>query len=101
VQARRAVEADRAKPRSNIRALLAITAVVLTVTLAFARDYLDPFTTPLGQLTLAVITVIFAAAAILLARITRPPPTPRILPAPPTAAGRGSDRPLGWGARWT
>lgn len=100
VRARRAVEADRAKPRSNVRVLVAITAVVLTVTLLFARDYLHPFTTPVGQLMLAAIIAVFAAAAAMLARITRQPATPRFLSAPALGSG-GSDSRVGRGSSWT
>jgi tight adherence protein B len=99
VRARRAVEADRAKPRSNVRVLVAITAVVLTVTLLFARDYLTPFTTPLGQVMLAAIVGVFAAAVVLLARITRQPTTPRFLP--PVTARAGLDSPLRSESWWT
>jgi hypothetical protein len=84
VRARRATDADRAKPRSNVRVLVAVTGIVLGVTLVFARDYLTPFGTPAGQVMLAAITGVFAAAILLLARITRPPDTPRFLPARPS-----------------
>jgi hypothetical protein len=90
VRARRAVEADRAKPRANVRVLLAVTGTVLGVTLLFARDYLTPFGTPAGQVVLAVIAVIFAAAVALLARITRPPAAPRFLPAAPSTSDPAS-----------
>jgi Flp pilus assembly protein TadB len=99
VRARRAVEADRAKPRSNVRVLVAITAIVLTVTLLFARDYLAPFTTPLGQVMLAAIVGVFAAAVVLLARITRQPTTRRFLP--PVTARAGLDSPLRSESWWT
>lgn len=81
VRARRAIDADRAKPRSNVRVLIAITAVVLTATLIFARDYLSPFATPIGQVMLAGIVGVFAAGMWLLGRITRLPDAPRFLPA--------------------
>jgi tight adherence protein B len=81
VRARRAIEADRAKPRTNVRALLAITAVVLGLSVVFARDYLAPFGTATGQLMLTAILALLGAAAVLLARITRPPATPRFLSA--------------------
>lgn len=84
VRARRATDADRAKPRSNVRVLVAVTGIVLAVTLMFARDYLAPFGTPAGQVMLTVITGVFAAAVLLLARITRPSDTPRFLPARPS-----------------
>ena len=80
VRARRAIDADRAKPRSNVRVLIAVTGVVLAVTLVFARDYLTPFGTPAGQVMLAVIVAVFAAAIGLLARITRLPDAIRFLP---------------------
>jgi len=96
VRARRAVEADRAKPRANARTLLGITAVVLTATLTFARGYLAPFGTPAGQVMLTLIVAVFAAGLTAMARITAPPTTTRILhPAPSTpdtVAGGGS----GW-----
>jgi hypothetical protein len=82
VRARRQVEADRAKPRSNVRVLIAITGVVLTLTLVFARDYLSPFATPAGQVMLAGIVGVFATGIWLMGRITRVPDTPRFLPAP-------------------
>jgi hypothetical protein len=86
VRTRRAIDADRAKPRSNVRVLIAVTAMVLGVTLVFARDYLSPFGTAVGQVMLAVITGVFGCALWLLARITRPPHATRFLPAAaPTA----------------
>jgi tight adherence protein B len=91
VRARRQVEADRAKPRSNVRVLLAVWAVVLTGTVLFARDYLSPFATPAGQVMLAAVLGVFTAGIWLLDRITRLPDTPRFLPDP--AAGRTTPPP--------
>jgi hypothetical protein len=86
VRTRRAIDADRAKPRSNVRVLIAVTAVVLGVTLVFARDYLSPFGTAVGQVMLAVIAGVFGCALWLLARIARPTQATRFLPAAaPTA----------------
>jgi Flp pilus assembly protein TadB len=81
VRARRAIEAERAKPRQNVRVLLAITAVVGAAMLGFARDFLAPFGTPAGQLMLAVIAGVFGCGVWWLARIARPLETPRFLPA--------------------
>jgi tight adherence protein B len=96
VRARRAVEADRAKPRANARTLIGITTVVLTATLVFARGYLAPFGTPAGQVMLTLIVAVFAAGLAAMARITAPPTTTRILTpspsTPDTAVGGGS----GW-----
>jgi len=81
VRARRAVEADRAKPRSNMRVLLAVTAVVLAATLVFAREYLAPFASGVGQVVLAGIVGVFTLGVAAMARITRIPETIRFLPA--------------------
>lgn len=81
VRARRAIEADRAKPRQNVRVLLAITVVVVAAMLGFARGFLAPFGTPVGQLMLAVILAVFGCGIGLLARISRVPEAPRFLPA--------------------
>jgi tight adherence protein B len=96
VRARRAVEADRAKPRANARTLIGTTTVVLTATLIFARSYLAPFGTPAGQLMLTLIVAVFAAGLAAMARITAPPTATRILtPSPST-----SDTVVGGGSGW-
>lgn len=79
VVARRQVEADRAKPRTNIRSIIAITALVLAGLLVFAHDYLAPFGTAAGQLVLAVIVAVFAASLWWMHRLTKPVSRGRIL----------------------
>lgn len=90
VRARRAIEADRAKPRQNVRVLLAITVVVVAAMLGFARDFLAPFGTPVGQLMLAVIVAVFGCGIGLLGRITRLPEAPRFLPAATSPPARST-----------
>ena len=80
VRMRRGVEADRAKPRSNVRSLTVITFAVVTITLLFARDYLSPFGSLLGQLVLTLIVMLFAFAFWWLWRIAQPKPGGRFLP---------------------
>lgn len=87
VRARRAIEADRAKPRQNVRVLLAITVVVVAAMLTFARGFLAPFGTPVGQLMLAVIVAVFGCGIGLLGRITRVSEAPRFLPAATASPG--------------
>jgi tight adherence protein B len=84
VRARRATEADRAKPRANVRALIGLTGVVLAAALVFARGYLAPFGAPAGQAMLAVIAGFFTAGFLLMARIARPPAVARLLAGPAT-----------------
>ena len=83
VRTRRATEADRAKPRANVRTLTGLTGAVLATALLFAKAYLAPFATPGGQAMLAVIAGLFAAGFVLMARISRPPKPARLLRSSP------------------
>ncbi len=86
-----------AKPRTNARTLIGITAVVLAATVMFARGYLAPFGSPAGQAMLALIAAVFAGGLVLIARISRPPATIRILPPAPSTQDTLTDGGLGWG----
>ena len=89
VRARRQVEADRAKPRTTVRCLLAIVAAMLAGLFACAADYLTPFSTPAGQLVLACLAVFAAAAVVWMHRLTTPPAADRVLHTlPPKESGR-------------
>lgn len=60
VKARRAIEADRAKPRSTARWVTIITVTVLGV-LALTGDYVAPYNTPLGGLILVSLLAVYVA----------------------------------------
>ncbi|WP_037364688.1 type II secretion system F family protein [Amycolatopsis orientalis] len=62
VVARRDIEADRAKPRTDVRAILGITAVMVAGLVLFAREFLTPFNGLLGQLVMAGIGGLLSAA---------------------------------------
>ncbi|WP_245866229.1 type II secretion system F family protein [Prauserella marina] len=62
VVARRDIEADRAKPRTDVRTILAITAVMLLGLMFFAGEFLTPYNGLLGQLVLAGIGGVLCAA---------------------------------------
>lgn len=82
VTARREVEADRAKPRATVRALVGITAAMLAGLLVFAGDYLAPFATVTGQIVLALAALITAGALVWMYRLaTIPRPTRYLAPA--------------------
>ncbi|WP_410655200.1 type II secretion system F family protein [Amycolatopsis sp. lyj-112] len=75
VVARRDIEADRAKPRTDVRAILGITALLLTGLIVFAHEFLAPFNDLLGQLVMAGIGGLLGASGWwmhLLTRIRRP-----------------------------
>ncbi|MFE3170117.1 type II secretion system F family protein [Amycolatopsis sp. NPDC059090] len=62
VVARRDIEADRAKPRADVRAILGITVVLLVGLVLFAREFLSPFDGVLGQVVMAGIGGLLGAA---------------------------------------
>ncbi len=63
VRARRAIEADRAKPRSTARWVTLITIGVLLI-LALTGTYIEPYRSAAGQLILAVLLSAYAAALV-------------------------------------
>jgi Flp pilus assembly protein TadB len=80
VRTRRAIEADRAKPRSTARAVTVITVAVL-VLLALNRTYVEPYTNPLGQVLLAVLLGAYVGALLWMRQMTAGQPAPRFLAA--------------------
>ncbi|MFC4004932.1 type II secretion system F family protein [Prauserella oleivorans] len=59
---RREVEADRAKPRTDTRIIITITATVLAGLVVLAGEFLAPFSGLLGQLVMAASVGIMALA---------------------------------------
>lgn len=69
--ARRAIEADRAKPRTQMKIIMAIV-VGITAVLLLTSGLFAPYDLPGGQLWLAVVAVIWGIAFWLADRLTRP-----------------------------
>ena len=63
VRARRAVEADRAKPRATAKWVTLITVGVLCL-LALNGDYIRPYGSPLGQIILVLLLSIYIATLV-------------------------------------
>lgn len=78
VRTRRAIEADRAKPRATARAVTYITVGVL-VLLAMNRTYVEPYTSPFGQLLLAGLLSAYVATLLWMRQMTTGRPAPRFL----------------------
>jgi tight adherence protein B len=76
---RRDVEADRAKPRSNVRTLVLLTLGLSTGLILFDRTYLAPYGTVTGQFALAGVVAIFAVAMLWLSWMIRQLPGERLL----------------------
>ena len=73
VAMRRAVEADRATPRTTARWVAGITLAVTAALVLLDRAYVAPFATPAGQVALAVVAVLFAGAFWWMHRLSAPP----------------------------
>jgi tight adherence protein B len=95
VRARRAIEADRAKPRATARWVTAITVVVLAV-LAVTGSYVRPYASPLGQLLLVTLLSLYVAVLVWMRRMAVGQPLPRFLG---DAAGTSAASSIGAAAR--
>jgi Flp pilus assembly protein TadB len=78
VRARRQVEADRAKPRSTARWVTLISASVLVV-LALSGTYVEPYSSPIGQVILVVLLSAYVATLIWMRRMATGKPLSRFL----------------------
>ena len=75
----REVEAERAKPRANMRTIVAVTGLLVVGMMLFARTFLAPYSTPAGQVALLVVVAIFGVALRWMRRLSDPPEPPRVL----------------------
>jgi Flp pilus assembly protein TadB len=85
----REIEAERAKPRANMRTIVTVTGLLVAGMILFARTFLSPYSTALGQGLLVLVVGAFAYALRWMRRLSDPPATPRVLldPVEHTAAG--------------
>jgi tight adherence protein B len=75
----REVEAERAKPRANMRTIVIVTGVLIVGMLLFARTFLSSYSTVFGQVMLAVVAAVFAIALRWMRRLSDPPTPPNVL----------------------
>ncbi len=78
VAARRHLEADRSKPRQTARIVTIITVVCL-VGMAATGQYLEPYRSPLGQIVLSVLLALYVVGLVVMRRMARVKPLPRLL----------------------
>jgi Flp pilus assembly protein TadB len=81
----REVEAERAKPRANMRTIVVVTLVLVVGMVLFARTFLSGYSTPLGQVALLLDVAIFGTALRWMRRLSDPPRSPRVLVDPDLA----------------
>jgi tight adherence protein B len=82
----REVEAERAKPRANMRTIVVSTLVLVVGMVLFARTFLSGYSTAVGQMALLLDFVIFGTALRWMRRLSDPPTPPRVLIDPGLAA---------------
>jgi tight adherence protein B len=75
------VDADRATPRATARYVTIITLATAGLLVLTRRAYVTPFSSATGQLMLALIGLVFAAAFGWMATLTADKPGQRLLPA--------------------
>ena len=78
VRARRAIEADRAKPRTTARWVTLITVGVLIV-LGLTGDYVAPYRSGLGQLVLALMLAAYGGVLVWMRRMAAGRPLARFI----------------------
>lgn len=78
VRARRAIEADRAKPRTTARWVTIITISVLGF-LTLTGDYISPYGSPLGQLLLILLLSAYVGLLIWMRSMAKGEALPRFL----------------------
>jgi Flp pilus assembly protein TadB len=76
-------EIARAKPRRDMRLVIAVTLVFTVGVLLIGHGYFKPFGTPVGQIVLLAVAGLFAAGFAAMNRLSRPQPMPRLFDSPP------------------
>lgn len=79
VAARRQIEADRAKPRSNARLIAIIATLVIAGQFLLNPGFVEPYKTPIGQIVLIALVAVFLAALWWMNLATRERPGRRLL----------------------
>jgi tight adherence protein B len=83
----REVEAERAKPRANMRTIVMTTLILVVGMVLFARTFLSGYSTAVGQIALLLDFTLFGAALRWMRRLSDPPTSPRVLVDPEPAVG--------------
>ena len=87
VRARRQIDADQAKPRTTARYVTLFTFGVLGF-MALTGEYIEPYSTPLGQVILALLLTAYVATLFWMRSMATAKPLPRFLNDSPRSATR-------------
>lgn len=77
VTSRTSIETERAGPRNSVR-LITLIALLATAAGFASRSYMEPYSTPVGQVILLVLGLLFLACLLWIRRITAGESTPRL-----------------------
>jgi tight adherence protein B len=86
----REVEAERAKPRANMRFIIIITAALIAGMMLFAHTFLSTYNSVVGQITLLGVATIFAVALRWMRNLSDPPSNPTVLVDPTPSQQRSA-----------
>ena len=79
LKGRRAIEVERSKPYVVVRQVTVISLSTLALVFSFSPSFFAPYRTPLGQVLLSVLLIIYITSLLLMRRKARQPDRPRIL----------------------
>src|SRR5699024_7789695 len=82
LEQRQVVEAGRATLHRSARIIAGIVAAFIVGLVVFARDYVAPYESWMGQLVLCLVAGVFAWAFMRLRRLSETKPVPRFLASP-------------------
>jgi Flp pilus assembly protein TadB len=85
-------EVARARPRSEMRQVVAISVAVVVALAVVGRDYLAPYRTGWGQVVLCVVAGLWAIGFTAMARLARSEPVERFLAVGGPGSGPGGRR---------
>lgn len=83
----REVESERAKPRGNMRTIVAVIFGLVALLVIFGQTFLKPYSSLFGQFALLVVVAIFAVALRWMHRLSATEPSFRVLVDPPGTGG--------------
>ncbi len=82
----REVEAERAKPRGNARTIVTVSALIMAGMMLFSRSFLSGYSSPAGQVLLAVVFAVFGISLRWMRKLADPPEPVSVLSDPAGAA---------------
>jgi hypothetical protein len=75
----REVESERARPRGNMRTIVAVTGVLIVGMMLFARTFLSAYSSVFGQVLLVAVAAVFSIALRWMHRLSDPSVPSRVL----------------------